>query len=60
MNKFYGRIVGRTKCRRCGRVIAVTRQIETPNGCEYVKENLPHRYTDRWGFERNFCKGCMR
>ena len=54
------KIVGRTKCRRCGRVIAVTRQIETPNGYEYVKENLPHRYTDQWGYERNFCKGCMR
>ena len=54
------KIVGRTKCLKCGKAIAITRQIETPSGYKYEKENLPHRYTDQCGFERNFCKGCMR
>lgn len=54
------KIVGYTKCNKCGKVIAVTEQVETDKGFDYIKHNKECRYIDRWGFERNFCKKCMR
>lgn len=54
------KIVGYTRCNKCGKVIAVTEQIETDKGFDYIKQNKGCRYIDRWGFERNFCKKCMK
>lgn len=54
------KIVGYTQCVKCGKVIAVTNQIETDNGFEYVTENAECRYIDKWGYVRNFCKDCMK
>lgn len=54
------KIVAHTKCIRCGRVISVTEQFETETGSAYKKKNEDCRYIDKWGFERNICKGCMR
>lgn len=53
-------ITGYTKCNKCGKTIAVVKQIETNKGYEYIKLNKECRYIDKWGFERNFCKGCMK
>lgn len=49
-----------TKCNKCGRPIATTRQFVTDNGFEYETENAKCRYIDKWGCARNFCKACMR
>lgn len=49
-----------TKCNKCGRAIAITRQFATDNGFEYETENGSCRYIDKWGYARNFCKSCMK
>ena len=49
-----------TKCIKCGRSIAITRQFCTDAGFEYETENAKCRYVDKWGFARNFCKTCMK
>ena len=54
--KIYGRIVGRTKCLKCGRVIAVTRQIETPNGYEYVRRIFRTDIPTSGGLREGFAK----
>lgn len=54
------KIVAYTKCIKCGKIIAVTVQVETENGFEYTKENKDCRFMDKWGVERNFCKDCMK
>lgn len=53
-------VTSSTKCIRCGKEIAVTRQFITDAGFEYTTENAECRYIDRWGYERNFCKDCMK
>lgn len=53
-------LTGYTVCNVCGEVIAKVRQIEIDTGFDYIKENMPNRYIDRWGYERNFCKKCMK
>ena len=54
------KIMGYTRCNKCGKVIAMVEQIETEKGYEYIKHNAPDRYVDKWGYERNFCKHCMK
>lgn len=50
-----------TKCIKCGKVIAITRQAVTDEGhYKYFTENEECRFIDKWGYERNFCKKCMR
>ena len=50
-----------TRCIKCGKVIAVTRQAVTDEGAyTYITENKDCRFIDRWGCERNFCKKCIR
>lgn len=49
-----------TKCNKCGRAIAITRQFITDAGFEYETENAVCRYIDKWGYARNFCKTCMK
>ena len=49
-----------TKCIKCGRSIAITRQFCTDTGFVYETENAKCRYIDKWGFARNFCKTCMK
>lgn len=49
-----------TKCIKCGRSIAITRQFATDKGFEYETENAGCRYIDKWGNARNYCKTCMR
>ncbi len=54
------KIMGRTRCIKCGKTIAVTRQFETNVGFDYKTENAECRYIDKWGYARNFCKTCMK
>lgn len=54
------KIVARARCIKCGAVIGVVEQIDTGKEYRYNKVNLAIRYIDRWGYERNFCKKCMR
>lgn len=49
-----------TKCIKCGRAIAETRQFISDKGYEYKTENLECRFIDKWGYERNFCKTCIQ
>ena len=60
MYKDFTGVEAYTKCLKCGKTIAVTRQFDI--GIEYIyeTENLNCRYIDKWGFERNYCKSCMR
>ena len=53
-------IIGTVRCRKCGKPIAYIYKIDTGHGFIYKEENAEARYVDRWGFVRNFCKGCMR
>lgn len=53
-------IVGKTKCNKCGKIISIVKKIDTIVGYKYEKENLSCRFIDKWGFERNFCKDCVR
>lgn len=53
------KIIAYTKCNKCGKIIAVTEQIETEEGFDYITKNEDCRYIDKWGYERNFCKECM-
>ena len=53
-------ITASTKCIRCGKEIAITRQLITDEGFEYKTENADCRFIDKWGYARNFCKACMR
>lgn len=55
----YTGLMAYTKCNKCGRTIATTKQFVTGKGFEYKTENEDCRYIDRWGFARNFCKACM-
>ena len=55
----YTGLTSHSKCIRCGKEIAVTRQIITDEGFEHQTENAEARYIDRWGYPRNFCKKCM-
>ncbi len=48
------------KCNKCGRTIALTRQFITDKGFVYETENAKCRYTDRWGYARNYCQACMK
>ena len=52
-------ITSSTRCIRCGKEIAITRQFMSEVGYVYRTENLKCRFIDKWGFPRNFCKGCM-
>lgn len=54
------KMVAYNKCIKCGKVISSTELVETETGFEYIKRNEECRYIDRWGYERNFCKGCMK
>ena len=58
--KEFTRIMSYTKCIKCGRTIAVTKQFETETEYAYETENDECRYIDKWGYARNFCKSCMR
>lgn len=49
-----------TKCIKCGKTIAVTRQFITDEGFTYKTENEECRYIDKWGYARNFCRTCMK
>ena len=49
-----------TKCIKCGRTIAITRQFATDKGFEYETENAKCRYIDKWGCARNFCNTCIK
>lgn len=49
-----------TKCNKCGKTIAVTKQFISDTGFTYETENTENRYIDKWGFARNFCKACMK
>lgn len=49
-----------TKCIKCGKTIAITKQIEGEDGFKYITENKDCRFIDKWGYERNFCKDCMK
>ena len=60
MAKNFTGVESYTKCIKCGRVIATTRQFETGKGFEYETQNGRCRYIDRWGYARNFCKTCMK
>jgi hypothetical protein len=60
MKKVFTGAKGYTKCNKCGRIIAITRQFETENGFVYETDNAKCRYIDKWGFERNFCRTCMK
>lgn len=53
-------IKGYTKCIKCGKVIAITEQVETNRGYKYINHDKECRYVDKWGFVRNFCKECMK
>lgn len=54
-------ITANTKCIKCGKEIAVTRQFVTDEGFfDYKTENADCRFIDKWGYARNFCKACMR
>lgn len=53
-------ISGYTRCIKCGKVIATTRQFITEHGFEYATKDEDCRYIDKWGFSRNFCKECMK
>lgn len=53
-------ITSSTRCIRCGKEIAITRQFISDVGFVYKTENLKRRYIDKWGFPRNYCKGCMK
>jgi hypothetical protein len=52
--------VNETKCRKCGKVISVTNKIDTGKEYKYEKVNNDSRFIDKFGFERNFCKNCMK
>lgn len=56
----YTGVEGYTKCIKCGKTIATTRQFITDAGFEYETENAECRYIDKWGFARNYCKTCMK
>ena len=49
-----------TKCIKCGKTIAVTRQFISDAGFSYKTENTEYRYIDKWGYARNFCRTCMK
>ena len=49
-----------TKCIKCGKTIAVTRQFISDAGFSYKTENTECRYIDKWGYARNFCRTCMK
>lgn len=54
------KLVAYTRCNKCGKIIAKTEQIETEKGFEYFTVNADCRFVDKWGYERNFCKCCMK
>lgn len=58
--KEFTRVKSHTKCIKCGRAIAITRQFITDNGFVYETDNAKCRYIDKWGFARNYCKACMK
>lgn len=58
--KEYTGLKSYTRCIKCGRVIEETRQFISDKGYEYETENLGCRFIDKWGFERNFCKACIK
>jgi DNA-directed RNA polymerase subunit N (RpoN/RPB10) len=53
-------VKGYSRCIKCGRVIATVEQVETDKGFTYIKHNEECRYIDKLGFDRNFCKECMK
>lgn len=59
--KEYTGLTSHTRCIKCGRKIEITRQFCTDEGeYGYETENLDCRFIDKWGFERNFCKACIK
>ena len=54
------KIIARTRCLKCGAVIEVVKQYDTGKEYQYKKFNLENRYIDKWGYDRNFCKKCMK
>lgn len=55
MKKKY-EVITTQKCAKCKCVIAEY----VRKGKSYKTVNLPNRFIDKWGYERNFCKDCMK
>lgn len=52
--------IDRKRCCKCGKVIAEIYKIDTGTEYKYESENTPDRFIDKWGFERNLCKKCVK
>ena len=49
------------KCNKCKKVIAYIYRIDdTENSYKFISENTSDRYIDKWGYERNYCKNCIK
>lgn len=48
------------RCRKCGTPISEVLKHDNGKTYSYEKRNLESRYIDRWGFERDYCKCCMK
>lgn len=58
--KEYTGLTASTRCCRCGKEIAITRQFTIDDEYKYETENLDCRFIDKWGCERNYCKECIK